>query len=158
MKKILDARILDRLVERFKLRNLTGETFALSETVQPTTNIDEAAKEVRYSYFDATTSGTGNILLATVPDGERWEIEWARIVAISGTYTLTQWWTSDNYTASPAQFAYPDGSFTATADRYYTGKNFYVDEKEQIGAYLNAHTGAGTLRLIMKYRIIKWKK
>ncbi len=87
MKKVNFARIIQRLVQRFKLTRSVDEELTLQEVIVPTTDIDSMLRSLKTGIL--STTGTDVTHVFTVPAGKRWvlkAISWIR--TITGTASV----------------------------------------------------------------------
>lgn len=115
MKLIDKASILQRLVRRFSLRE-TGDrqSFIFSETIVPTSNVDELLKRPSIQTQDATGVASA-VLTFTVPANERWIVygwEIERANAATGEVSVADPATTDLVFASAASGTRIGGLFT----------------------------------------------
>lgn len=90
MKKITFARIIQRLISRFKLVRSADEEFQLSETIVPITSADDLISQPDIAQLTAIdVSSTGNKTGLTVPVGKRWKVSAIEVKSTSGTWTAS---------------------------------------------------------------------
>jgi len=82
LKIIGKPKLLDRLVDRYGLRDFIPERFLMSETIIPVTNMDELS--VNSQLQKTSASGVNRTDNYTVPDGKRWVI---KEVTVERSYT-----------------------------------------------------------------------
>lgn len=115
MKKINRAGIIKRLISRFLLTRASDETFEISETVLPITNVDELLRLTKFATYTVLTPGTGHLTLMTVPAGKRYHIKAFQIYSVTSSETNG---VLIEDTSIPGELAL--ASYTATAN-YITG-------------------------------------
>jgi len=108
-KEITKAIILQRLVERFGLREFTPSKFLLDETVIPTFDIQHALGNWRSSYSNTPTiTGTGPVLVCGVPDHEKWHLRAYTVTFVSGSVTIAGLYIKRIDCRSATDFSYLD--------------------------------------------------
>lgn len=150
MKKITFARLIDRLINKFKLVRSTDEEFQLSETVVPITSMDTLISESKGRIDTTAVSATGWYLMETVPANKKWIIHTIKARVSSGTFTYGNIGI-EKATASSAQISIKDGT-TATSLLYETTSNLILEAGDKIYFYVDGYTGAGNAQIQMWYQ------
>lgn len=125
MKKITFARIITRLISRFKLQELSPETFKLSETITPITNADDLLKTSKIASTGAIDISGGATTLFTVPAGKRWLVWGLSKGATVGSVSVYANDTSENN----AIFYVINGT---TASTIVVAQNFPLEELDKL--------------------------
>ena len=98
MKQVYDARITNivkRLRDRFQLRMpVIVDEMQLENRIVLISNADELLKDYiivdKANFARTAVAGVGNMVIITVPQGERWHIKGVHILRASGDGTLGQ--------------------------------------------------------------------
>lgn len=141
MKKINLIKIWDRLRSRFDLSDLQLELPTLSETVVPTTNVDDLLKTTKVSLVTSAVSATGFVTFLTVPAGKRYVIKNVLMNKSSGT------WTFDRLaiTKDTVQVYYDLVGSGVTFKRWDIPISFKLDPGDSLQFYVDSYTGAGNM-------------
>lgn len=130
--RILKEELWKRLSTRFdaKTRMDEDDPFpGLEERVQPVTDFDELAREVKVDRVVVDLSGGGNVPLFTVPKGKRWRIHHLRKPTTVGNVNVRY-----NDTSETKNIILIENTTSVTHEKY---DRMPMDQED----YLYAHNG-----------------
>jgi hypothetical protein len=140
-KKIGNALLIKRLVNRFQLSDLEPEILNLSETVIPVTDADAAVGKLRSYTGLYSISATGDQDILTAPAGKRY-----KIIAAAATLSTGTWTMNKIQIKAPGGAAVTVKSQTGAGTIYWQPTtDTYLDKAWQLSVTVDAYTGAGNM-------------
>lgn len=141
--KINKARIMQRLASRFMLTRLVDETFQITETILPITNVDSLLSDGKLKQSTTSITGNGDFKVYTVPAGKRWRVKFISTNRASGTFQFYRYRLKD-VSEAVTMTVYV---FTSTASE--TIKEFstelWLEESDEIYVGCDTYSVTGNL-------------
>jgi len=108
-KEITKTILLQRLVDRFGLREFTPSKFLLDETVIPTFDVHSDLEHWQSYYMNTgTITGIGAQSIIIVPDTVRWHLRAYSVTFVSGSVTVAGVYIKRKDSRDATDFSYLD--------------------------------------------------
>lgn len=149
MKKINFARIMQRITDKFKLSQGEYSDFELSETVIPTTDIDKLIVQNKTTIATVSATGTGWLLMYTVPTGKRIKPKSIFGRISSGTYTYSDIGIEQRDNSS-SQVVVHTQTGAATMFKDFAN-NLQLEQGDKIYFFIATHSVTGNAQIQMAF-------
>ena len=153
-KEIAKAFILQRIEDKFGLRELTPEKFSFSEQVVPVYNIEQHLEEWWQRYLTKSITSSDPFPLFTIPAHGKWTLRSYDVVFMTGAFTIAGLYLKrKNGTPSDA-YIYLDLKAAQSAS-YHIDLNPPVvcQPGDIIFVYVDGYTSTGDLRVYVDYKL-----
>ena len=148
-KEITKAKILQEIQDKFRLREFLPEKFLFAETVIPVYNIEKHTQTWVITRKSVTATGTGGILLRTVPENEQWALRAYDVVFVSGVFTATGLYIT-RVQEDPTYFIYLDLTAGQSTSYHITLPSPVVLQPgDEIQINIDGYTSSGVLYIYL---------